>query len=108
MTQLRAILGSLILLSFPVFAQSTGSAPPTPDESAIDTLPAQPSEARAETTATDTDQTGADASDGADELRREEHKREVIRRVLEDAKAQPDYTPTPPPPTPSLFDQINR
>ena len=101
----RAVLGSLVFLSVTVFAETTDPALADVSEDTIETPAAQPSQAPATATPAENTQDSSSAGDNADEISREEHKRAVIRRVLEDERAQPDYTPPPPP---SLFDQISR
>ena len=102
----RAILGSLILVSAPVFAQIADSALPGNLEDTPETSSAPPSETPAISESTYT-QVSDNSGDGADDMSRAERKRQVIRQVLEDSKAQPDYTPPPPPPT-NRYDEINR
>ncbi|MCP4210294.1 MAG: hypothetical protein GY764_02345 [Halieaceae bacterium] len=102
----RTVLGSLIFASLPVFAQIADSALPGSLGDAPATSAASPSETSATVESSYTQVSETSGSD-ADEMSRAERKRQVIRGVLEDAKAQPDYTPTAPPPT-NRYDDIAR
>ncbi len=102
----RTVLGSLIFVSLPVFAQIADSALPGSRGDAPATSAASPSETPATLESSYTQVSETSGSD-ADEMSRAERKRQVIRGVLEDAKAQPDYTPTAPPPT-NRYDDIAR
>ena len=103
----RAVLGSLILVSFPVFAQIADSTLPGNREDAPDRSSAPLSEPPAMSESTDNTQLGGNSGGETDGMSRAERKRQVIRQVLEDSKAQPDYIPAPPPPT-NRYDEISR
>ena len=102
----RAVLGSLVLISFPVFAQIADSALPGNPEDAPETSSASLSAPPAASESAYT-QVIDNSGDDAGEMSRTERRRQVIRQVLEDSKAQPDYTPAPPPPT-NRYDEIKR